>query len=108
MWNEVQALSSVLVQARISWNVLAGCRNERYVEEDTRDTVLGMAIRKTRNMSRRRKKNATHLPISERRHHTPKVGDMLLANGYGIKFDCHECSKGLIDDEPCHICGAPD
>ena len=45
--------------------------------------------------------------ISERKHHLVGFGDLMFCNGYGIKFDCHECNDGLNRKTgvECRICG---
>ena len=45
--------------------------------------------------------------LAERKYHLTRYGDLMFCNGYGIRFDCHECHDGVAYEtgEICRICG---
>jgi hypothetical protein len=49
-----------------------------------------------------------NLPTSHRKHNLPSVGVIEFTNGFGTRWDCHLCSRGvMVDGDPCIVCGLP-
>lgn len=47
--------------------------------------------------------------LATRKHHIIKLGDLELCNGFGIRYDCAQCSDGvMIDGKDCWICHSAD
>lgn len=45
--------------------------------------------------------------IAQRKHHLIELGDMIMINGWGIRYDCMDCQDGWYDDStPCPNCHA--
>jgi hypothetical protein len=44
-----------------------------------------------------------------RKHHIIELGDLILTNGYGVRYDCMECTDGMNykTGQPCRNCGLP-
>ena len=47
--------------------------------------------------------------LAQRKHHLIELGDMVMINGWGIKYDCMDSQGGWYDSNtPCPNCGTPE
>ena len=46
-----------------------------------------------------------NIDLGTLKHYIISIGNMMLSNGFGVRFGCHQCCDGIMNDgTECWIC----